>query len=192
MKTKYYLILTLTIVCAAFCPQANGQTYYNFALGSATGSGFNSSHSFIRHINGQSAVAYYGGVGTSTSVLVYINLNPFTISELKLGDYTEVKDIRIVNYNNADVVFFCGRETLTNQGFIGYVTVSDLANATPNSIKCYTLPTGSTTTMWRLAAYNDGTGVIRVVSIGNTWYEGGNAPFFPYVPHSQCAKPHFS
>ena len=49
MKTKYYLILTLTIICATFCPQANGQTYYNFALGKATGAGFNPSHSMIRH-----------------------------------------------------------------------------------------------------------------------------------------------
>ena len=181
MKTKYYLILTLTIICAAFCPQANGQTYYNFALGAASGTGFHQAHSIIRPIDNQSAVAYYGGPGFATSVLVYINLNPLTISELTLNEYSEVKDIRIVN----GVVFFCGRETSSYQGFIGHVTVSDLANATPNSIKCYKIPTGPTI-MWRMAAYDDGTGDIRVVCLGKTQYELSNSIFDPCPLYSIC------
>ena len=33
--------------------------------------------------------------------------------------------------------------------------------------------------MWRLAAFNDGTGTTRVVCLGDTWFHNGNTTFYP-------------
>lgn len=180
---KCYLVKFVSAFCMLLClQQAQGQTYYNFALGGDSTT-YNPSHAIIRHIDAQRAVAYYGGPGVATSVLAYIDLNtPSTIKRLKLdGGYDQVKDIRIEN----GVVFFCGRNSGSLKGFIGYVTLADLIASTANSIHCYDIydpnlmAYTSSTIMWRLAAYNDGTGTTRVVCLGNTWFHNGNTTFYP-------------
>jgi hypothetical protein len=178
---KARLFLSISVVCTILCMQAQGQTYYNFALGGLP-TMYNPSHAIIRPIDSQRAVAYYGGPGVTTSVLAYIDLNtPSTVSRLELDyGYDQVKDIRIEN----GVVFFCGRNSQTLRGFIGHVTLTDLINSTPHSIHCYDInfepdvPIATSTIMWRLAAYNDGTGT-RVVCLGNAWYHVPNMYFNP-------------
>ena len=95
-----------------------------------------------------------------------------------------MKDIRIEN----NVVFFCGWNSQTSKGFIGHVTVADVASSTPYSIHCYDIEdqlnpmmTGTTAIMWRLAAYNDGTGTTRIVCLGNAWFHYGNNTFYPCI-----------
>ena len=175
-----YLVKFVSAFCMLLClQQAQGQTYYNFALGGDSTT-YNPSHAIIRHIDAQRAVAYYGGPGVATSVLAYIDLNTLTVKRLKLdGGYDQVKDIRIED----GVVFLCGRNSQTLRGFIGHVTLADLINSVPNSIHCYEIivepyvTIGTSTIMWRLAAYNDGTGT-RVVCLGNAWYRTSTTTYF--------------
>ena len=146
---------------------------------------YNPSHAIIRTIDAQRAVAYYGGPGVATSVLAYIDLSTLTVSTLELDvGFDQLKDIRIEN----GVVFFCGRNSGSLKGFIGYVTLADLAASATGSIHCYEIEDPynpnlmaytSSTIMWRLAAYNDGTGTTRVVCLGNTWFQNGNTTFYP-------------
>ena len=181
MKLLSKLILSFSVFCMLACLQAQGQTYYNFALGGLS-SPYNPTHAIIRTIDAQRAVAYYGGPGVATSVLAYIDLSTLTVSRLELdGGFDQLKDIRIEN----GVVFFCGRNSQTLRGFIGHVTLADLIASTANSIHCYDIydpglmAYTSSTIMWRLAAYNDGTGTTRVVCLGNTWFQNGNTTFYP-------------
>ena len=182
MKKKSHLLLLVSAICALFCPQAQGQPYYNFAMGTELPSTYNPCHAVIRTIDAQSAVAYYGGPGVAVSKLLYINLNPFIIAGLELtGGYDEIKDIRIEN----GVVFFCGRNSQTYKGFIGHVKLSDLAGSVPGSIICSNVDIpGVQSIMWRLAAYDDGTGITRVVSIGNAWFH--SSPYFYTCSATTC------
>ena len=181
---KAHLFLSCSALCMIMCIQAQGQTYYNFAVGTEVSGVYNSSHAIVRPIDASRAVAYYGGFGAANSVLAYIDLNTLTVSKLRLnGGYDQVKDIRIEN----NVVFFCGWNSQTSKGFIGHVTVADLASSTPYSIHCYDIEdqlnpmmTGTTAIMWRLAAYNDGTGTTRIVCLGNAWFHYGNNTLLMY------------
>ena len=71
MKKKYCLIELFSLFCVVLFPQARGQTYYNFALGGDMS--FSPTHSIIRPIDAQRAVAYYdaitGGAAPSMALL---------------------------------------------------------------------------------------------------------------------------
>lgn len=57
-----YLVKFVSAFCMLLClQQAQGQTYYNFALGGLP-TMYNPSHAIIRTIDAQRAVAYYGGL----------------------------------------------------------------------------------------------------------------------------------
>ena len=93
---KCYLVKFVSAFCMLLClQQAQGQTYYYFALGGLP-TMYNPSHAIIRHIDAQRAVAYYGGPGVTTSVLAYIDLSTLTVSTLELDvGFDQLKDIRI-------------------------------------------------------------------------------------------------
>ena len=198
MKKKLQLLLYISVFCAAIGPQVQGQTYYNYAMAQDIVSILSPSQSLIRTVNNHSAVAYYGGPGVTTSVLAYIDLSSLTPNQVPLleldNGYDQVKDIRIEN----GVVFFCGANSRTGRGFIGHVTLTDLQASVPGSIHCYDIDVygpnilvGSSTIMWRLAAYDDGSGMIRVVCLGNAWYNNNDNIYYhyfdvcPYNPYCQ-------
>ena len=68
--------------------QARGQTYYNFAMGGVT---YSTSHSIIRCIDSQRAIAYYENPSNTIQKLALINIYGNVI-ETKLGDYGYVTD----------------------------------------------------------------------------------------------------
>ena len=75
-----YLVKFVSAFCMLLClQQAQGQTYYNFALGGLP-TMYNPSHAIIRTIDAQRAVAYYGGLTTKHIVAAG-------------GDYWLMKDI---------------------------------------------------------------------------------------------------
>ena len=120
--------------------------------------------------------------------MVLLDLNSIiSANGLTLNPEYDVKDIRILD----GVAYFCGRNTIKNDGFVGHVKLSDLSGSVPNSVHCYDLRVGPSTIMWRLAAFDDGMGNKRVVSLGNTWYRGNNAPPFPTCPDSAVCQASF-
>lgn len=183
MKTRLFSFVS--VVCLLLCLQAQGQTYYNYALGHASLTEF-SSHSNIRSIDGQSAIAYYEGNNGTEPTLVYLDINSINnVNGVKLKEEYDLMDMKIVNGE----VFFCGRNKRNGCGFIGHVKVSDVAGQVVNSVDYYDLMglIGSTI-MWNLEAYDDGTGTIRVVSLGNITYEGEdlNNVFGPCPLYAIC------
>ena len=77
---KCYLVKFVSAFCMLLClQQAQGQTYYNFALGGLP-TMYNPSHAIIRTIDAQRAVAYYGGLTSKHIVAAG-------------GDYWLMKDI---------------------------------------------------------------------------------------------------
>ena len=65
---KAHLFLSFSALCMIMCIQAQGQTYYNFAVGTEVSGVYNSSHAIVRPIDASRAVAYYGGFGAANSV----------------------------------------------------------------------------------------------------------------------------
>ena len=175
MKKHFYLFLFVSAFCTLFHPQAQGQPYYNFVVG---GISLTQSSSIIRPIDPYRAIAYYERTGGLPAVLALVDLNnPVIVHHAELIQEYFVKDIRVVGSD----VFFCGWNKRTSSGMLGHLNINDLTNMSP-IVSYVELKVGPQTIMWRLAAYDDGTGTTRVVSLGNTRYVDSNAPLFPVCP----------
>ena len=159
------------------CLQTQGQTYYNFIMG-YTPLTPNTSSSIVRAVDAQRAVAYYedGGIPKLAVIDMYGH-----IAEVTLKNDVDIKDIRIVGDEN----FFCGQKRDTRNGIIGHTSVSEIEGCAVSSIPYRELDmdiTPTSTIMWRLAAYTDGIGRYKVVSIGEMYYFSSsvNVPMWFY------------
>ena len=163
MKTKVRLFLSFSVFCAVMGLQVRGQ-YYDFVMGSAT-TPCTTSHSIIRTIDPLRAVAYYKGGGNHN--LAVIDMSGY-IYESICTDDIEINDIRIVG----DDIFFCGWKHSSRKGILGHASISDITNLIPNfGYQEFDWGiSGSTILPWRLAAYIDGTGSLRVVTVGEMYY----------------------
>ncbi len=159
------------MVCTLLSLQVQGQTYYNFAMGyipSAT----NPSHSIVRTVDAQRAIAYYED-GSTTHILARINMYGNVIEAKFVGKY-EMNDIRLVD----DDIFFCGQNTLTRKGIVGHASVSAIESRIQH-IQYQEFDMGmsrTSTTMMRLAAYRDQSGMEKVVAIGELNYDNLSSP----------------
>ena len=100
-----YLVKFVSVFCMFLCLQAQGQTYFNFAMSNNIGP----SHSIIRPVNTYQAVAYYDGTGGVAPSMVLLDLNSIiSANGLTLTPEYVVKDIRILD----GVAYFCGRNTI--------------------------------------------------------------------------------
>ena len=179
MKKLLSPIFLFTIICAVCCPHAEGQTYFDFVLGDDGSQ--TTTHSIIRTIDPQRAIAYYED-GSLSHKLSRIDMYG-SIIESKFSSKIEIKDIRIVGND----VFFCGQLTTTRKGLIGHASITDIeAQNTHMEYQYLTIPgfSDESATLWRLAAYDDGTGTIRVVAIGEVDYDSAKAPGFLFCASS--------
>ena len=139
---------------------AEGQTFFDFALGGDT---FSPSNAVVRTVNDQKVIAsYYDGTYYRLACV-----DPTNITTAKLDDHHEIADIRIVR----DDIFFCGMDRSTNHAFLGHATVPDIESQNPH-IEFYDIiiPNTTISRFWRLAAYTDPTNVTRLVAVGDFWY----------------------
>ena len=176
MKLLSKLILSFSVFCMLACLQAQGQTYYNFARGEI---GSTSSYSLIRTVDAQRAVAYYENLGVGNNLL-RVGMDGF-VREARFNENDiEIKDMRVVG----DDVFFCGIRRSTRRGILGHALVSaiegGMVNITYREIDLGI--TGSSTFMWPLAAYPDGSGSFRVVAVGEMYYSySSSVPWWFYI-----------
>ena len=63
MKKKLQLLLSVSVLCVVLSIQVQGQTYYDFVMGS-TSVPYTHSGAIIRTIDPQRAVAYFSSGGT--------------------------------------------------------------------------------------------------------------------------------
>ena len=139
---------------------AEGQTFFDFALGGDT---FSPSNAVVRSVNDQKVIAsYYDGTYYRLACV-----DPTNIISAKMDDHHEIADIRIVR----DDIFFCGMDRSTNHAFLGHATVPDIESQNPH-IEFYDIiiPNTTISRFWRLAAYTDPTNVTRLVAVGDFWY----------------------
>ena len=164
MKKKLQLLLSLSVLCIVLSIQVQGQTYFDFALGSAFGSPA-TSHSIIRTIDPQHAVAYYSSGRTHKLAVIDINGN---YNHTEYLDDIVINDIRVVGND----IILCGWDTTNYYGVLGYASVTSILSSTPSiNFQKIDMNIGNTLTIpWRLAAYIDNSGMFRVVTIGEMYY----------------------
>ena len=139
---------------------AEGQTFFDFALGGDT---FSPSNAVVRSVSDQKVIAsYWDGTYYRQA---RVGLTDFIFA--KMDDHHEIADIRIVG----DDIFFCGMDRSTNHAFLGHATVPDIESQNPH-IEFYDIiiPYTTISRFWRLAAYLDSPNVTRLVAVGDFWY----------------------
>ncbi len=164
MKRFIQLLVSLSALCIALSLQVQGQTYYDFVMGS-TSVPYTHSGAIIRTIDPQRAVAYYSS--GRTHKLAVIDMNG-TITETEYPEEILINDIRVVGND----IFLCGWDTINYYGVLGYASVTSILSSTP-SIDFQKINLGTDITLfipWRLAAYIDNSGMFRMVTIGEMYY----------------------
>ena len=164
MKKPLLIIIAFTIFYVTQIPSAEGQTFYDYALGEVSNT---SATSVVRRVDDQRVIAsYWDG-----AVYRLARVGPMGIISAKLDADHAISDIRIVG----DDIFFCGHDHNTKEAFLGHATVSGIESMTSHiQIMNFgvqnSLPT--ITRLWRLAAYLDSPNMFRLVAVGDTWYSG--------------------
>ena len=166
-------ILLLTVAFTAFyvtqIPSAEGQTFYDYALGEVSNT---SATSVVRRVDDQRVIAsYWDG-----AVYRLARVGPMDIISAKLDADHAISDIRIVG----DDIFFCGMDRSNYQAFLGHATVTGIESMTPHiEIMNFKVDYTTITRLWRLVAYMDPSGTTtHLVAVGDFWYtnDGVNPP----------------
>ena len=158
-------ISLLMLVCTLLPQRAVGQPAVNYAqtqLGTIPAN----TYSVIRSVaGGTMAVASMNHAGHA-SVYLIDPTNTMIIYHADLEDNLFIYDMRVVN----STVYFCG--SYKGEGCIGFFDYHDLLAAAPLNIQLKTINflIHCSSTLYRMAAYADGTGE-KVVAVGECRYD---------------------